>query len=70
MLLVMANRLESRERLKSIIDGQVAAGLTKKGTARRHMRDLNRAAYGRKHASRPATAGDLAAIGIKVVRSG
>lgn len=69
-MLELANQLESRERLAAIVDGQVAAGLTKKGTARRHMRDLNRAAYGRKKASRPATAGDLAAIGITVVKSG
>jgi hypothetical protein len=37
-------RLEARERLDSIVDGQVAAGMAKEGPSREHLRMLRRMA--------------------------
>lgn len=43
-MLEMAEVLEASERLERIVDGQVAAGLTKGDHGRRHLRALEAAA--------------------------
>ena len=69
-MLEQANAIQSNERLAGIVDGMVAAGRMKKRDAKRHIRRLEREAFGRgrRRDRRPATATSLSAMGIQVVK--
>lgn len=64
-MLDYANVIESRERLAFIMDGQIAAGIVKKGSARAHIQKLRRVAYRRR--AKPVSKSGLASMGIPVV---
>jgi hypothetical protein len=68
-MLEAATVLEARERLARIADGQVSAGVAKKGSARKHIRSLERQAS-RLSAdeSKPTTLADLRSIGVEIER--
>jgi IS605 OrfB family transposase len=57
--------LEARERMDAIVDGQVAAGMAKKGPAREHLRSLRRMAYGERQQS---VSEQMREAGIEIVR--
>ena len=60
-----ATVIDSQERLARINDGMVAAGVAEKHDARRHLRQLRRAATPEK--PKPATPEGMAAMGFPIV---
>jgi len=68
-LLTAANRLEARQRMESIADMQVGAGVMKRGAALAHLRRLKRQS-GYKRERKVPTAADLRAFGFEVVKNG